>query len=74
LGHATASGFNGVGYFDCLHDDLIRSDRTRYQSNLNLPFKVAAKRSPSGYMTDCHLRPEAIRRRVELALKAKAGK
>ena len=29
--------------------------RTRYQSNLNLPFKVAAKRSPSGYMADCHL-------------------
>ena len=40
----------GVGYFDCLHDDLIWSDRTRYQSNLNLPFKVAAKRSPSGTM------------------------
>jgi hypothetical protein len=72
LGEATASGFNGVGYFDCLHNDLVWSGRAQYQSNLNLPFKVAAKRSPSGYMTDCHLRPDAIRRLVELGLKARA--
>jgi hypothetical protein len=48
--------------------------RTRYQSNLNLSFKVAAKRSPSGYMTDCHLRAEAIRQLVELGLKVKQPK
>ena len=54
---ATASGFNGVGYFDCLHDELIWSDRTRYQSNLNLPFKSGREAQAFGLHGDCYLGP-----------------
>src|SRR6516164_5197837 len=47
----TRRGFSAVGTIVTIHRGGMqdRSGRARYQSNLKLPFKVAAKRNPSGY-------------------------
>ena len=70
LGEATASGFNGTAYFDCLHNDLVRSAAHSISQTLTKRLLVVVMCNEDGRATGnkCRLQPREDTHRVAARL------